>query len=211
MAWSIKQLAAFTRSADVQIMAREIMHQGFMRLEKLTLRHRRFAGHHTEAMQRELLCRTPAAGVLIWDPQRNSVLLVEQFRVGALEDERSPWCLEVVAGIADCEGEPLTDLIRREAKEEANIELSELLPLPSYFVSPGGTNERMHLFLGIADLTNAGGVHGVETEHEDIRSHCIPTEQLPMLLANGYLNNAASIIAVQWFLLHQTELQQVYS
>lgn len=211
MAWSVKQLAAFTRGADVQVEKRAIEHDGFMRLETLTLRHRLFAGGFSGAMQREILCRTPAVGVLIWDPQRAEVLLVEQFRVGALADERSPWCLEVVAGIADQQGEPFAELIEREAKEEANIALRELLPLPAYFVSPGGTNERMHLFLGIADLTHAGGVHGLAAEHEDIRSHCIPTAQLPMLLAEGYLNNAASLIAVQWFLLHQTELQQNYA
>src|SRR5699024_7654055 len=208
MAWSIKQLATFTNDADVCVNTREIQYEGFMRLETLTLRHRLFAGGYSGVMQREILCRTPAAGVLIWDPKRAEVLLVEQFRVGALADERSPWCLEVVAGIADQEGEPFAELIEREAKEEANIALRQLLPLPSYFVSPGGTNERMHLFLGIADLAHAGGVHGLASEHEDIRSHCIPTAQLPMLLAEGYLNNAASIIAVQWFLLHQTELQQ---
>src|SRR5699024_11867883 len=95
-----------------------------------------------------------SSDLLIWDPKRAEVLLVEQFRVGALADERSPWCLEVVAGIADQEGEPFAELIEREAKEEANIALRQLLPLPSYFVSPGGTNERMHLFLRSEEHTS---------------------------------------------------------
>lgn len=211
MNWTIKRLAPFTRAEDVCLKEQKVEYQGFMQLDTLTLQHRRFAGDFTPVITRELLRREPVAGALIWDPALAEVLLVEQFRVGAMADERTPWCLEVVAGIADEENESLEALIQREALEEANVTLIKLIPLPPYFVSPGGTNERVHLFLGLADLSQAGGVHGLASEHEDIRSHRVPTEQLPQLLAEGYLNNAASIIAVQWFLLHQTELLQKYS
>lgn len=205
MPWSKKQLAPFTLTEDVKIQRRTTAHEGFMRLDVLELQHRRFAGDWSPILKRELLHRVPAAGVLIWDTTLDVLLFIEQFRVGALADECSPWCLEVVAGICDVEGESFEALLRREALEEANVQLEKLEPLPAYFVSPGGTNERMHLYLGYADLSQAGGVHGVASEHEDIRTHCIPAGQLPELLAQGVFNNAATLIAVQWFLLNKRE------
>lgn len=208
MHWNSKKLTTYNHQNDVKIHRTEVRYEGFMALDAVTLQFRRFEGNWSAVMERELLRRKEAAGVLIWDPKRDELLFIEQFRIGALEDERTPWCLEIVAGIADVAGEPMEDLLRREAQEEANITLEKLIKIPSYFVSPGGTNERMHLYLGYADLTHAGGVHGLASENEDIRSHCIPAAELPALLEQGIFNNAASLIAVQWFLLwNRTDIQ----
>lgn len=205
------QLARFSLADDVQIQQREMLYQGFMSLERLELKFRRYEGGWSNIVSRELLVRKPAAGVLVWDPQREELLLIEQFRPGTLNDERSPWCLEIIAGITDVLGESLEELLRREAQEEAGIAVQEFVKLPSYFVSPGGTDEQMHLFLATADLTNAGGVHGLASESEDIRSVVVKEQQLMDLLTQGYINNAACLIAVQWFLLHKEELKQRFS
>lgn len=202
MSWNSNKLTRYNSQEDVRIHQTQTRYQGFMALDAIQLQFRRFEGDWSPIMERELLRRQAAAGVLIWDPKRDELLFIEQFRIGAMEDERTPWCLEVVAGIADAADESFETLLRREAQEEANVTLEKLEKLPSYFVSPGGTNERMHLYLGYADLTHAGGVHGLASENEDIRTHCIPAKLLPELLEQGVFNNAASLIAVQWFLLN---------
>ena len=99
-------------------------------------------------IQRELLMKPEAVGVLIYDPKRDEVLMIEQFRVGALS-ESNPWQLEIVAGLVDSvdEDETLEAVVCREAWEEAGIELRQLQKLMSYFMSPGGSNEKFTLFV----------------------------------------------------------------
>ena len=193
---------------DVEILERESPFRGFFRLDRLRLRHRLFAGGWSRELTRELFVRTEAAGVLPWDPVRNEVLLIEQFRAGALDYRDTPWCLEIIAGIADKPGESLEDMIRREAQEEAGITLTELRPLPSYLVSPGGSNERMTLFFAVADLADVGGLHGAADEGEDIRVHRVPMADIPGLLSAGALDNAPCLIALQWLQLNHEALRR---
>ncbi|MDF1628634.1 MAG: NUDIX domain-containing protein [Alcanivoracaceae bacterium] len=193
-------------AGDVEIINRETPFQGFFRVDRLTLRHRLYRGGWSAPLNRELFMRRDAAAALPYDPQRGEILLVEQFRVGALEWRDSPWCLEMIAGIADKEGESAEDLIRREAIEEAGITLTEMEQIAYYMPSPGGSNERLRIFVARADLSKAGGVFGHEGEGEDIRAFTVPVDDIPALLASGRLDNAASIIAMQWMLLHRSSL-----
>lgn len=193
-------------AADVDIIARESPYQGFFRLDRLRLRHRLFDGGWSRELTRELFVRTEAVAVLPWDPWRDEILLVEQFRVGALDFRPSPWCLELIAGIRDVEDESLEELVRREAREEAGIELGELTPLPSYLASPGGSNERLHLFFAEADLGGAGGIHGHPDEGEDIRVQTVAVSQVPALIESGQLDNAPCLIALHWLMLHHQRL-----
>lgn len=191
---------------DVEIESKETLFQGFFRVDGLTLRHRHYDGTWGAPIRRELFVRTPAAAVLPYDPERQEILLVEQFRVGALEGRDSPWCLELIAGIADKEGESPEDLIRREAIEEAGLTLGDMLPITHYMPSPGGSNERLHVFVGRADLAAAGGIFGCPDEGENIRALTVPVSDIPALLNGGLLDNAASIIALQWLLLNKAQL-----
>ncbi len=193
---------------DVEIIERESPYRGFFRLDRLRLRHRLFNGGWSRELTRELFVRTEAVAVLPWDPVRDEILLVEQFRVGALDFRPSPWCLELIAGIRDVAGESLEQLVRREAQEEAGIALGELVPLPSYMASPGGSNERLHLFFAEADLGNAGGVHGHPEEGEDIRVQTVTVAQVPALIESGQLDNAPCLIALHWLMLHHQRLLQ---
>lgn len=195
-------------AGDVEVMKRETPFQGFFRLDRLHLRHRLFEGGWSGTMQRELFVRPPAAAVLPYDPQRGEILMVEQFRVGALDWRDTPWCLELIAGLADKEGEPVADLVRREAREEAGVEIGEMKRVAHYMPSPGGSNERLQVFVGRADLSSAGGVHGVVEENEDIRVVVRPVSEVEALLRSGRVDNAASLITLQWLLLHREALDR---
>jgi ADP-ribose pyrophosphatase len=193
-------------AADVEIVERETPFQGFFRVDRLQLRHRLYRGGWSPLLKRELFMRRDAAAALPYDPVRGEILLVEQFRVGALEWRDSPWCLEMIAGIADKDGESAEDLIRREAMEEAGVQLGEMEQIAHYMPSPGGSNERLRVFVARADLAGAGGVFGHQGEGEDIRAFTLPADDIAALLTSGRVDNAASIIALQWMLLHRSAL-----
>lgn len=195
---------------DVEILERETPFRGFFRVDRLTLRHRLYQGGWGEPVVRELFVRPQAAAVLPYDPLRGEILLVEQFRVGALEWRDTPWCLELIAGLADQPGESAADLVRREAREEAGIELGDMAPVANYMPSPGGSNERLWVFVGRADLAGAGGVHGNPEEGENIRALVQPVDAIDELLDGGRVDNAASLIALQWLLLHRDRLDRLW-
>ena len=153
---------------DVELIQRDTLYQGFFRLEALELRHRLFEGGWSATMRREVHNRFDAVGVLLYDPHRDALVLIEQFRAGAIDDPTSPWKLEFVAGLAD-KDESLEDVARREALEEAGCQVGQLTKLHTYYPSPGACNERVTLFCGLVDTHGLGGVYGVEDEHEDIR------------------------------------------
>lgn len=196
---------------DWELVQRETPFNGFFRLDRLRVRHRLYRGGWSEPMQRELFVRHHAVAVLPYDPRSRRLLLVEQFRVGALERPGSPWCLELIAGIRDREGEALESLARREAREEAAVELNDLVPLYDYMASPGGSNERLQLYVGRADLTDAGGIHGHPEENEDIRAVTADLDELPGLMRAGLVDNAPALIALQWLLLHHEQLDAEWS
>jgi ADP-ribose pyrophosphatase len=198
---------SFTRAQDVEIVEQRVVYQGFSRLDIVRLRHRQFAGGMGVIIQRELLLKPEAVGVLIYDPKRDEVLMIEQFRVGALS-ESNPWQLEIVAGLVDSvdEDETLEAVVCREALEEAGVELRQLQKLMSYFMSPGGSNEKFTLFVAQADLSSAGGLHGLPEEGEDIRVTVLKSEVAFQALMDGRVSNAPALIALQWLMLNKIHL-----
>ncbi len=187
---------------DMQLLAEEVGYKGFFRLLRLRLRHRLFAGGWSQEITRELFDRGHAAAVLPYDPVRDEVVLVEQFRVGAVYAEGNPWLLEIVAGIVE-EGESEEAVVRREALEEAGLTLKTLTRAMSYFSSPGGCSERITVFIGEVDASEAASHAGLASESEDIRVHRLPREQAMQWLAEGRIDNAASVIALQWLELQR--------
>lgn len=190
---------------DWETLERTTVYRGFFRVDRLTLRHKLYQGGWGAPVVRELLMRQPAVAILPFDPHTRQIAMVEQFRVGATAKRTTPWCLELIAGIADVEGESVGELARREAQEEAGITLGELIPVTHYMPSPGGCDEQLHLFASECDLSAAGGIHGQPNEGENIRVVVLPMAQISALLASGRVDNAASIIALQWFLLEQAK------
>lgn len=184
----------------------KILYQGFFRLDQYTLRYERFAGgSHT--VVREVFERGDAVAVLPYDPARDEVVLVEQFRPGAVRHPGNPWLIELIAGMLDKSQTP-EQAVRREALEEAGCELIEIFPVYRYLVSPGGTTESTTLFIGRTDTSSLGGLHGLDEEHEDIKVHVLGAGQAFELLNAGKLENAVTIIGLQWLALNRTLLRQ---
>lgn len=190
-----------------EVLDQSICHSGFFRMEKYRLRHELFSGGWSSEIVRECLERGHAVAVLLYDPDSDQVVLLEQFRVGALEFPGGPWLLEIVAGIMDEPGETTEEVARRETAEEAGCEMLDLIPICHYLVSPGGTSESITLFCGRVDAsTVAGGVRGVASEHEDIWVHVVSRDEALSLLHSGRINSAAPIIALQWLELNRPKL-----
>lgn len=193
-------------SHDVEITKQENCFTGFFQVDRYSLKHRLFAGGWSDELHREVFVRTKAVAVLPVDLRNQKVVLVEQFRVGALAANQSPWLLEIVAGILE-EGEQPEELAHRETMEEAGLRIDRLLPICEYFPSPGGSSEQLEIFCGVVDTSEAGGLYGLPHEGEDIRVHSISIADAFDLLNGGKLNNAATIIALQWLKLNLSKLR----
>ncbi|MCG7757583.1 MAG: ADP-ribose diphosphatase [Nitrosomonas sp.] len=193
-------------SADVEILEKMICFEGFFRIEKYRLRHRLFNGGWSRPLSRELFERGHAAAVLPYDPIRDAVILIEQFRVGALTAPGGPWLLEIVAGMIES-GETAQDVVKRESIEEADCIITDLLPVCDFLVSPGGTSERIALFCGRADAAKTGGIHGSPEEDEDIKVHVVPLDTAFTFLQSGRINSASAIIALQWLALNREQVR----
>ena len=192
---------------QVELLENNPVYQGFFAMHKLRLRHQRFAGDWTPTLSRELLVRGQAVGVLAYDPWQDQVVLVEQFRVGALADPQGPWLIELIAGLVEA-GETPEAVAYREAREEAGIELLKLEPIFTYYSSPGGTDEQVHLYCGLVDALGAGGIHGLAQEHEDIRVHLMSRSAAWQEATSGRAANAMSLLGLQWLQVHYSRLQQ---
>ena len=192
-------------AADIVVEDRSVLFKRFFAIEKIRFKHKTFAGDWTESFERELFERGEAVCVLLFDPKRDCVVLTEQFRIGALADERSPWLLELVAGMVE-EGESYEDVAARETEEEAGCQFTKLHPICRYWVSPGGTSERVQLYCGIIDSKDVGGIHGLAEENEDIRLTTLSFADAWSAVETGIINNAATIIALQWLKIHHEHM-----
>jgi ADP-ribose pyrophosphatase len=200
---------------DVEVLNDEESYKGFFQIHTLRLRHRLFQGGWSQTLSRELFKRNDAVGVLLFDPALDSVALIEQFRVGVLGNDHasqrreSPWMLELVAGLIDKDEQPQAVAVR-ESQEEAGAVIEQLEPIGEYYSSPGGSNEYFYLFAGKTDLSNAGGIYGLEQEGEDIRVHLMTVDELWLKLHRGELLNAHTLIAVQWLKLNYQRLKSLW-
>ena len=188
------------------VLEKTIGYDGFFRMEKYRLRHELFRGGWSPDITRECLERGHAVAVLLYDPDHDQVVLLEQFRVGALEFPGGPWLLEIVAGIMDDPTETAEEVARRETAEEAGCQLLDLLPICHYLVSPGGASESITLFCGRVDASEISGLSGLAEEHEDIQLHVVSRTEALDLLQAGRINSAAPIIALQWLELNRLKL-----
>ncbi|WP_322803572.1 ADP-ribose diphosphatase [Vibrio alfacsensis] len=198
-----KQQNQFT-SQDVEIISKETVFKGFFKMVKYRFKHRLFAGGWSGIVEREMFERGHAAAMLPYDPITDQVVIIEQIRVGALEHQH-PWQLEIVAGMIDRD-ESAEEVIRREAVEEAGIEVQRMASVTSYYPSSGGCSEKLDVFVGEVDASKAYGIHGLDYEDEDIRVHVISRETAYQWVKDGKFENGASIIALQWLQLNHQEL-----
>ena len=196
---------------DLEIVAEQPLYDGFFCMRKISIRHRLFEGGWSRTFDRELCLRGDAVGVLLYDPVLEKFALVEQVRIGVINRPQSPWLLELVAGMLDKEGESHEAVAHREVQEEAGLEVQALEPMLAYFSSPGGSTEYFSLFCGRVNLSEVTDrIFGVGDEHENILLHVLPVDEAIGLLHAGKINNAMTIIALQWFLLHRGRLDALW-
>ncbi len=194
---------------DVEVLGCETAYKGFFSLLRYRLRHRLFRGGWSPPFTRELFERGHAVAVLLYDPEQDAVVLVEQFRIGTIATAGPHWMLETVAGIVD-PGETPEQVARREALEEAGCAVTALEPIATYYPSPGGSSETLTVFCGRVDSRGAGGVHGLADEHEDIRVVVLPAEEAIARLDRDELRNASTVIAVAWLARHRERLRRAW-
>jgi ADP-ribose pyrophosphatase len=195
------------RPSQVEMVAKEPLYRGYTHLDRYRLRHELYAGGLGPELSREILDRGHAAALMLYDPDADAAVMIEQFRPGAYGAGWEPWLLEVVAGIIE-PGEAAEDVCRREAEEEAGVTVSTLFKVQGWLATPGICTETIELWCGRVDSTRAGGIHGLDHEGEDIRVVVLGLDALRGLLDAGALTNATSVIAVQWLLLNRAAVRR---
>jgi ADP-ribose pyrophosphatase len=192
---------------DVDIQEHVAAFRGYFRVDRYRLRHRLFGGGWSAPITREVFERGNSVAILLYDPKADRLVVIEQFRAGALAAGIGPWLIECVAGIIDA-GEAPEQVARREAQEETGCAVGRIEPIGKFIYSPGGCSEICRLFIGEIDSSAAGGVHGLAKEHEDIKTHIIPVETAFAWLESGEIENAALLIALLWLARHRDALRQ---
>ena len=196
---------------DVEILDAATGFVRHLRVEIVRFRHRLFASGWSGERVFDVVRRGAAVAVLLYDPERDSVVLIEQFRLAALYGGRSPWQLEAVAGLVDGEGESSAEVGRREVREEAGLEiLGELLPIQTMLPASGSYDETVALFCGRVDARGAGGIHGLVEEHEDIRVVVKTIGEVEVMLDGGEIDSAHTIICLYWLLRHRERLRRAW-
>ncbi len=189
---------------------KEIAYSGFFRLEKYWLTHTLYAGGWSEEICRELLVRGSCVGVLLYDPCTDKVVLIEQFRAGAILNPDNAWLIEIVAGAVE-EGETAVEVAYREALEEAGCEIQELMKINEFYTTPGGMAERITLFCGKVDSSKiVDGIHGLDEEQEDILVRTVDFAEAYRMVESNEIDSAIPILAIQWLALNKGKLHKLW-
>ena len=187
---------------EFKIIKHEIAYKGFFRLEKFDLRHTLFKGGWSEEITRELFMRGNCVAVLLYDPNRDEVVLIEQFRAGAVLNPDRAWLVEIVAGAIE-EGETAEEVAYRESVEEAGCEIEEIMLIKEFYTTPGGSSEKISLFCGKIDSSQVGGVHGLDHEDEDILVSVAKFDEVFQMVESGEIESGIPSIAIQWLYIHR--------
>lgn len=199
-----------TFRGQVEVTQRRIAYSHYYALEEIHLRHEKFSGDMSGTMERAVFVGNDAAILLPYDPVRDCVMLVEQIRMGPLvRGDSTLWQLEPIAGGID-PGETPEDAARREAQEEAGLTLIALEKIAEVYASPGNATEFFYVFLGLADLPDTvTGIGGLDSEHEDIRSHIMPFDSFIEMVDTFGATNAPLVMAANWLARHRDRLRSV--
>jgi ADP-ribose pyrophosphatase len=167
-----------------EILEEKTAYDGFFKLKQFQLRHTLYQGGWSKTISRELFHRGNCVAVILYDANRDEIIIIEQFRIGAVQMPEKAWLLEIVAGAIE-PGETAEEVALRESVEEAGCEVQELIKINDFYTSPGGTSELLSLFCGKVDSKNVGGVHGLDHEDEDILVKALKFDDVYQLLLDG--------------------------
>ncbi|MGV8996100.1 MAG: NUDIX domain-containing protein [Parvibaculaceae bacterium] len=190
---------------DVKVKSRETIGQGWGKIERFVFRHKRYDGEWSQEVTRDLYTIGEVSMILPYDPTLDAVVLVEQFRTCGLYWGEATWLFEAVAGIID-PGETPPEVAMREAVEEAACVIVKPVHIATVYSSPGGYGERTHMYAGRADLSQAGGIHGLAHEHEDIRAVCVPLAEAFAATQDGRIRDAKTMLMIQWLMSNKEKL-----
>ena len=193
---------------EFKVIQKEPMYQGFFSLNRYQLQHSLFSGGWSEVLTRELFQRGNCVAVLLYDPDADKLVIIEQFRMGPMgqSDVRErAWLLEIVAGAIE-EGETAEEVAYRESQEEAGCAVQEMHLINEFYTSPGGASERISLFYGRIKADEIGGIHGLDEEHEDILVSTVSFSEAYQMIEDGRIESAIPIIAIQWLALNKHKL-----
>ncbi len=184
---------------DVELLERETLFQGWLRLERHRYRHALFQGGVSRVFTREVFIRNSAVALLPYDPITDRVCLIEQFRCGLFTGGDNPWSIEMVAGLMD-KREETEDVARREAHEEAGLNVKRVKAMPGGFTMPGSCDEMFHFFVGEVDLPDTTSkIFGLVEEDENIKTHIISRAEAIAWMDNGKIRNLPTLYGLSWF------------
>jgi ADP-ribose pyrophosphatase len=192
-----------------ELVRHEVAFEGYFKVVRYFFRHTLHNGGMSGVISREVFERGQAGAVLLYDPQRDEVVLIRQFRAGTYVAGHHPWTWEAVAGIIE-DKETAEQMIRREVVEEAGLTVGELLPIQNVMLTPGACSEACRIFLGRVDTTKAGGVFGLADEHEDILVKVLPFAEARAMVERNEIDNAVGVIALLWLALHRDEVRKLW-
>ena len=193
---------------NVSIVREENLYPGYCKIYGYDISIDYFSGERSGVFHRECMLKPEVVGVMPYDVKNDCVVLIEQFRIGAYHDAVSPWMYELVAGIIDKKDESLTALAKRELVEETGLVVDQVDYILRYWVSPGTSNERLHLYWANVDSSKAKTICGLKEEHEDIKVHLVPFSEISAMLEDGKICNSLTIIGLQWLLLHRDKIRR---
>lgn len=193
-------------SKAYEVMEESPVYRGFFNLSQYRLRHTLFGGGWSDPLIRELFHRGRCVAVIPYDPVTDQVLLIEQFRIGAVGDKPVPWLVEIVAGAVES-GEAPEEVARREAMEEAGCVLDELIVIGEFYTTPGGCSEKVSVFCGLVQGELREGIFGLVEEDEDIRVLVVALDEALAWLQSGIIDSAIPALALQWLALNRERLQ----
>ena len=182
-----------------------LVYDGHFKLARYQLSHEKYDGDSTPLFYRELVGRNNAVAMVAYDPDEDQIVLVEQFRIGAIEEEQ-PWLIEIVAGLIEPDEAP-EQVVIRESEEEIGCSPSELIKIAGFYTSPGGNSEWIELFIGKISVHELAESGGLEDEAEDIRIIVLPADEIPYMLATGEVRSAIAIIGLQWFVANRENIR----
>ena len=191
----------------VQILKKKLVHNGYFKIFHYQLRHTLYDGKWGNKIAREVFERGNAAAVILYDPKRDKLVLIEQFRIGAQVAKLNPWVIEIVAGKIE-KGESGKEVVKRESLEESGCKPSKLIHITDFQPSGGGASEIVSLFCGKVDSKNVGGIYGVKEEGEDIKVVVKSLGDALKMVDRGIIANSASIISIQWLTLNKKKIRK---
>jgi ADP-ribose pyrophosphatase len=193
---------------DIEFTHQVTAFKRYLRIDTFRFRHRLFNGDWSVERPYDVVRRGSAIAILLYDPDRDCVVLIEQFRMPALLAGSSPWQLEPVGGMIDGNETPAEAAIREIGEESGLALLGEPVPIQRYLPSPSASDECLYLFCGRVDSSGATGVHGAAEEHEEIRVVVKAMAEIEALLDTGAVESCHTLISLQWLLRHRDRLRR---